>query len=84
LVVNVLRPKGGEAFMDVLDGSLGEFRINGGESFAADFFVIRAGKMPRKLDGGLLHGWVGSLLRVLHLDILGRNGEGFKAEAKVL
>ena len=55
-IVGLLRSEGSEAFMDVLDGSLGEFWINSGKSFAADFLVIGAGKMPRELDGGLLHG----------------------------
>ena len=55
-VVGLLRSKGSETFMGVLDGSLGEFWINSSESFAADFLVIGAGKMPRELDGGLFYG----------------------------
>ena len=68
--------------MDVLDGSLGELRIKSSESFAANILVIGTGKVPRELDGGLLHGRLSSWLDVLHLDVLDRNREGFKAEAK--
>ena len=70
--------------MDVLDGSLSEFWINGGESFAADFLVIGTSKMPRKLDSGLFDHWVGDWLDILHLDILDGNGEGFESKAKRL
>lgn len=83
-VVNLLGPKGGETFVDVFNGGLGELRIDDGESFAADFLVFRAGKMPRELDGSLLHGRLGRRLSILHLDILDRHREGFKAEAKGL
>ena len=70
--------------MDVLDGSLGEFGIDGSKSFAADFLEIRAGKMPRELDGSLLDDWLSCWLGILHLDIRSGNGEGFEAEAKGL
>ena len=70
--------------MDVLDRSLGKFWVNGGKSFAADFLVIRAGKMPRELDGGLLHDLLGYWRGILHLDILDGDGEGLEAEAKGL
>ena len=70
--------------MDVLDGSLGELWIDGGESFAADFLKIGAGKMPRELDGGLLHDLLSYWLSILHLDIRGGDGEGLEAEAKGL
>ena len=69
--------------MDVLDRSLGEFWVDGGESFAADFLVIRAGKMPRELDGGLLHN-LSRWLNILHLDIRDWDGEGLEAETKGL
>ena len=70
--------------MDVLDRSLGEFWINGSESFATDVLVIRAGKMPRELDGRLLYDWLSCRLSILHLDILDRDREGLEAEAKSL
>ena len=66
--------------MDVLNGSLAEFWINSGESFAADVLVIGAGKVPWELDGGLLEDW----LNILHLDILDGDGEGLESEAKGL
>ena len=83
-VVSLLRSKGSETLLDVFDGCLGEFRVNGGESIVADFLVIGASKMPRKLDGGLLRDWLSCWLDILHLDILKRDGEGFEAEAKGL
>ena len=70
--------------MDVLDGSLGEFWIDSSESFTADFLVIGAGKMPRELDGGLLHDLLSCWLGILHVDILDGDGEGLEAKAKVL
>ena len=83
-VFDLLRSEGSETFMDVFDGSLGEFRINGGKSFAADFLVLGARKVPRELDGCLLHRGLSGWLSILHLDILDRDGEGFEAEAKGL
>lgn len=82
--LNLLGPKGGETFVDIFNGSFDKLRINSGESFAADFLVFRAGKMPWELDGSLLHGRLGRWLNILHLDILDRHREGFKAEAKGL
>jgi len=70
--------------MDVLDGSLGELCIDGGEVFAADFLEIGAGKMPWELDGSLLRDLFSRWLDILHLDIRGGDGEGFEAEAKGL
>jgi len=78
------RPESSETLLDVIDGSLGEFRVNGGESFAVDFLIIGAGKMPGELDGRLLHDWSSRWLDISHLDILDRNGEGFEAETKGL
>lgn len=83
-VANLLRSEGSETLLDVLDGSLSEFRVNGGESFAADFLVIGAGKVPRELDGSLLHNWLSCRLDILHLDILYRNGERFEPKTKRL
>ena len=82
--VDLLRPKGSETIMDVVDRSLGKFWINGGECVAADLLVIRAGKVPRELDGGLLHDLLGRWLEILHLNILDGDGEGLEAEAKGL
>ena len=70
--------------MDVLDGSLGELCIDGGEIFAADLLEIGASKMPWELDGGLLHDLLSHWLGILHLDIRGGDGEGLEAEAKGL
>ena len=83
-VVNLLGSESGETLLDILDGSLTKFWVDGGEGVAANFLVVGAGKMPRELNGGLFHDWPSCCLGILHLDILDRDREGFEAETKGL